>query len=608
MFQEIRLHGHIDDTVEYFATAVAADAYRRFFFEQMEGGLRLFAQGNELVLEARGVRHQGNGGHFCEYMFGINQPLSDMVKGQVGNRLVLYGTRHQGGERLDFSDPGEGMALYDTLFTEGHALYNYLFFVSGAVCGPLRKQQEEILRLLGKTLKRSRGVGEGRQQRLIAETFDLLQEHSAFFLVQLVHKKNRMYHDLFHHLYHTYRSIPDPDFERLQQLAARLEIPVYQQERIRIDVMYKHPTNRPIADEYRNLLLDCRRRGEIGLAENARLSRLKTLAMRKKIAPALFTTLEKRLMKNLPVTHEEQDYLAETRQILEGLMHTRHGIDAGLNQEDILKILHAKKRALELNDRAIEQILLDAGRLCDERIRDGAPFVLREHFHRLLEVLNRFEETAGLVNCLAFMENSRLSEKLIVTILETRRLLDDFAPATFRLLLVEGILHNSYLGHFGRRKLNRLTEGLARIAAGQATVAGLLADLLAIDREEHLFRLVLGRVKERLRHLYGQIAGGEEREALRVQVGRELVERDLWQGDIPADLFRAVIVQLEKEALYLQQLLPRIIAGDDRQLREDFLANSGLDRFTVEELEREYGELNGIAPDLLQRLRQSAPT
>jgi uncharacterized protein (TIGR04442 family) len=58
------------------------------------------------------------------------------------------------------------------------------------------------------------------------------------------------------------------------------------------------------------------------------------------------------------------------------------------------------------------------------------------------------------------------------------------------------------------------------------------------------------------------------------------------------------------EELYLHNLLPRIIAGRDDALRDDFLKNSGLDRFYVEELEREYFEYNGLDMELLSQFRQ----
>ena len=47
-----------------------------------------------------------------------------------------------------------------------------------------------------------------------------------------------------------------------------------------------------------------------------------------------------------------------------------------------------------------------------------------------------------------------------------------------------------------------------------------------------------------------------------------------------------------------------IIAGSNSKLREDFLTNSGLDRFYVEDLEREYFEKNNLSVMLLDRIRK----
>jgi uncharacterized protein (TIGR04442 family) len=64
---------------------------------------------------------------------------------------------------------------------------------------------------------------------------------------------------------------------------------------------------------------------------------------------------------------------------------------------------------------------------------------------------------------------------------------------------------------------------------------------------------------------------------------------------------------IRKEALYLQTLFPRIIDEQNGALREDFISNSALDRFTVEELEREYCEINHIPPEELIRIRAQSP-
>ena len=64
-----------------------------------------------------------------------------------------------------------------------------------------------------------------------------------------------------------------------------------------------------------------------------------------------------------------------------------------------------------------------------------------------------------------------------------------------------------------------------------------------------------------------------------------------------------MITKIRLEAFYINQLLPRIIEEQDARLRTDFLANSGLDRFQVEELESEYFEMRAFPPQLLEEVR-----
>ena len=56
--------------------------------------------------------------------------------------------------------------------------------------------------------------------------------------------------------------------------------------------------------------------------------------------------------------------------------------------------------------------------------------------------------------------------------------------------------------------------------------------------------------------------------------------------------------------MYLHSLLPQIIAERNVGLREDFLENSGLDRFYVEDLEREYYGKNGLNIEELYLIRK----
>ncbi len=604
MHQEILLHGHVDDTIEYFATAAAKDAFQRCFYEFSGERLRFFSPGNELVLDKEGIHHHGNGGSFCEYMFGVEQPLADLAKMDVSNRLVLYGATYKEDGSLAFSDRTEGSKPYERIFFEGNAVYNYFFFLTGSFPGSLREQQEGILRQLGKLLKRSAGVGRGEDTRLSEEIFGLLGHKSSLYLIKLIHKKHRRYHETFRHLYKTYKAIPDQEYERLQSLADELGIDRYQQERMRIDIMYRHPENRRIVDEYKNILIDCHRKGTINKQENARLTRLKTLSVRNKIPAALFYTLDDMLRVDKLVDQGEQDYLAETRQILDGIFLHEHQIDSSVNREDLAKLLHAKMQASDNRDHNFEQILLETGKACDEKIRDGADIRLLESFSYIVTYFDRFDNTAANISRLAFMENIRLSEEAVRSLLGNKKEFDDLDPALFAELFFEGVLKNPYLGRFGSKKVQYLREGLKQLEQGRQTIQGLVSELNLITDQENLYRLLLGHAKEHIRHYYSRYNSKAEQEELRAEISRELKEKEALQEEIPADLFREVIVHIKTEAMYLHNLLPRIVADKDMALREDFLKNSGLDRFYLEEMEREYFELNSLPLEDLYQIRK----
>ena len=146
----------------------------------------------------------------------------------------------------------------------------------------------------------------------------------------------------------------------------------YQQERIRIDVMYKHPDNQRIVDEYKNILIDCNRKGAINQLENARLTRLKTLSVRNKIPGALFYTLDEMLKHDKLVDLDEQDYLAETRQVLEGIFLTEAQIDAGINAEGD-HVFSTSSMRLPIHRMTLTAMLLPSARPPPAQTRQGDP-------------------------------------------------------------------------------------------------------------------------------------------------------------------------------------------------------------------------------------------
>ncbi|HCE68746.1 MAG TPA: TIGR04442 family protein, partial [Geobacter sp.] len=242
MHKDIRLHGMSGDQTEYFVMVIGNEAYQRYFFNivQEEDQLRIFSPGNELVISADGISYQGNGGYFCEYMFGVDQPSSDLAKPDIINRLVMYGACSDDAGSVRFSDRTSGSETFDNIFFEGNAVCNYFFFVhSNLLSRKLKNQQEELVRCLGKILKRSEAVGDERDDILISEIFPLLKDDSAqLFIVKLINRYHREYRNLFRSLYFRNKKISDDDFAKLVSMASKYQIDRYQQERIRIDVMY----------------------------------------------------------------------------------------------------------------------------------------------------------------------------------------------------------------------------------------------------------------------------------------------------------------------------------------------------------------------------------
>lgn len=610
MHKDIRLHGHMGDQVEYFAMVAGTDAYQRYFFNvvQDEDRLRIFSPGNEFIITPGGINYQGNGGYFCEYMFGVDQPAADLAKPEIINRLVMYGARSDdAGGSISFSDRTMGRETYENIFLGGNAVCNYFFFVhSGLLSRALHSQQQELVKRLGKVIKRSEAVGEERDDLLIAEIFPLLADEAAqLFVIKLINRHHREYRNLFRQLYFRTKKIADEDFSRLVSLAATYRIDRYQQERMRIDVMYRHPANKRIVDEYRNILLACNTKGEISNLDNARLTRLKTLSVRNKIPGALFYTLDEMLKKgrNL-INREERDYLSATREVLEGIFLHEKKIESRIDRDDMLTLIQANKRAVETRDHSFDQLILDASKVCDEKIRDGADPALLGGFSYVITYLDRFSSVSNLISQLAFMENVRINEEMLRGLLEHKAAFDNLREGCFHEIFIRELLENAYLGRFGRCKVQTLMGGLAAIEARRTTIGELNRQLQEIDREERISLVLLEHVRDRIRNFYSKFSTRADQEALRREVTEELKTKKHIREDIPDHLFNETIFTIKKEIMYLQTLLPTIIAERDVALREDFLENCGMDRFYVEELEREYYEKNGLDLEDLYKIRK----
>ena len=597
MSPELRLHGQINDSVEYYATAAGCRSAHQHFFQVAENELRFFAPGSELTLTPDEVIQTGIGGTFCTYMFGVEQPLADLTKPAIHNRLILLGAGYDQDGQLTISEQPRFRQPYEEIFRQGHAVNNFFFFVDGLSGHNNILKQQQILRKLGKPLKRLSQLNQ-RDDSLLAETLrTLLPEGCALFLIRLTNSKGRHFQQEFQNLYYRNRKISPSQLELLEELAENLHLAPYQQERIAIDVRYHHRDNYRIIDEYKKVLIEAYQQGRIDQAQHARLLRLKTLALRQEIPLDLLDALDRRLKPENGRIAREPEYLAITRDILHDLLQEK-----GLHNQDMAQILFAKQKARRHHDNGFEQMLLETGQLFDEHIRDGAPLSLLEDFSSIITFFDRYDTTLTQLSRIAFMENFHSSPDWLGSLLQNRQEFNKLDKSLFNRLFFDDILQSRYLGRYGRRKLECLQKGLEELGAGVSSVQRLQADLKILEREEHLYKTMFKSVRERVQRHYYRYDTRAEQEQIFQELNDELTTRGQLEQPLSAELFQAVIFDIKKEVLYLRQLLPEVVACENLALRDDFIANSGLDYFHIEELEREYLQLNGLDQELLQQL------
>jgi len=226
-----------------------------------------------------------------------------------------------------------------------------------------------------------------------------------------------------------------------------------------------------------------------------------------------------------------------------------------------------------------------------------------ENFSYIITFFDRFDSSSQQISQLAFMDGYRLNEEVVRSLLGSRDAFEALHSGLFAKLFFTPIEENDYLGRFGRRKVKVLRRGLERIVAGQQSISGLIAELGQLSEEESLFLLLLGQAKERIRNSYSRYYTRREQEDLLNEISHELRDRGLLAQEVSTALFEDVVMHIKKEAVYLHNLLPQIVAEGDQYLRNDFLTNSGLDRFTIEEIEREYFSRHDLDPNTLIQLR-----
>ncbi|MBI1820957.1 MAG: TIGR04442 family protein [Nitrospirae bacterium] len=611
MIQDIRLHGQVDSDIEYYATIAGKEIKNLYFFEQQKGnafsGLRLFSPSNELLIDQQRLNYKGNGGSFCEYMFGVNLPLKDMIRKEVVNRLVLNGTHYRKEtDSLVFSDRTGGSERLVEMFRNGNAICNYYFFIQMNHPSTPKDQQEHLLKVLGKMIKRTPHVIEQNDLALISEFFSYLNApDSTIYLIKFIHRKNQEYYQFYKDLYAEKKLLTVHDQATLDELAKINQIEKYQQERTKIDVIYKHPDNKRLIDEYKDILVDLSSSLDLSQSKLAKLNRLRTLSVRNNIPLELFIALDELFLKGKSIeTSREPSYLATTREILEGLFLKDQNVKTLISNEDLILLIKAKQQSLEKRDYSFDGLLLDMGRLCDEHAQNGNNPNIMERFGYIITFFDRYDSTYNFLNQLVFMEGNPVTEKMLRTIYGNKKVFDSLDPKIFKEIFIDSILQDKYLTSYGKKKIYLVFNGIKEVENGNLGLNDIVKQIDEINQDALLYKTAHFHLKKMMKTFYIEIKSKNELENIRIDLSKELLNKGLIKAEMTPLLFDKIIADIRKEATYIFEILPIVLSLNESNSREKFLKESGLDRYYVEELEREYFEAKGLDLNLLEKIQK----
>ncbi len=611
MIRDLRVHGEVGGDKEFFATLAGEGLDGRYYHELVEReGVphhRFFLGGSEFLLGPEALIHTGNGGSFCPYMFGVDEPIEDLVKPDVINRLVVFGVRHDDPGKIIFTDETSARVDYRHVFLRGHAVFNYYFFIQFASKTSLKRQQEEILRVLGRSLKRFPLNMDEDDSRIVDE----LKTHwsqlaSVFFLLKFVNRSHLRFYRKSEELYSTSQTIGDVEAAVLEDLAASLAIDPYSQERMKIDVMYRFPGNRQVVEEYRSVLVGIRGRDKILFDDRARISRLRTVALRKGIPVNLLNSLDEKLIGDRKiVAADDPAYLVEVRGVLETVLLQTRQVGERLEKEDLIKLLKSKLIALEQRDSAFDRILIEVGKECDELSRETGNTDSLEEFGNIVTFFDRFDNVYHTVNRLAFHEEEKLPEDKLRSLLLNKKVFDEVQENLFHDLFIVPAMKNLYLPQYGRKKTESLFEGISSIETGDRSLQDVTIFMENLVREEREYRIVKTAMDRWLKKFGRSLKGLEEESSFIADVRKMLVSRGLVRPDVPEIFFRETLEDLKTERIYFGSVLPQAIKSRDASSRAEFIDSSGIDMMRIEELEREFQQQYRISDDLMDAIRST---
>jgi uncharacterized protein (TIGR04442 family) len=202
------------------------------------------------------------------------------------------------------------------------------------------------------------------------------------------------------------------------------------------------------------------------------------------------------------------------------------------------------------------------------------------------------------------MEDVDITEERLRSILQNKKIFDDIDSKIFKELFIEAILKDRYLTSFGKKKIYVMFKGLKDVEERLIPLNTVVTQLTEANKEAILYRTVHYYFRKRMKNLYLELRKNDNFEDTRKELSKELLEDSIISKEIPPELFNKVLQDLKEEMVYLYEILPMIINNKDVDLREKFLRESNLDRYYIEELEREFIELKSIDPSILNLMQK----
>jgi uncharacterized protein (TIGR04442 family) len=285
------------------------------------------------------------------------------------------------------------------------------------------------------------------------------------------------------------------------------------------------------------------------------------------------------------------------------IMSTAEGID--MPKDLVLATLLAKKESLDRGNQRFEQLMLDVGKYCDEKLGDSTDQgkTARRNLLYLVAILQRVEDASERINKLVFFARGIPDSESLNALLVAWNELNAIKPGLFKELLLESLLSSDLPGRMGLRRLSTLTEGLENLSRGTGTILDIQHRLEKVEREEHMLVKVVTIIQDAIGSSYGALAGSGERDTIKRIVSIELRHQRVLNGDIPDNLFDVGLRLAKSSLMYMNTLLPIIVSQSDGRLREEFIKDSGLDRLLVEELEEFWCDREKIPQERLVPIR-----